>query len=386
MSRRVGLELTGDRIRAVTVSRWRGSPYESFEIRWDPRAPADAVGVLRKHLGEVTGIALSVGVEFLHVKHVKLPPVSATERRGILMLEPDRFFPIEGGDVVVSVSDALDIVFAADAAVVDLWIGAFEQWGPVENVEAHPVSLTRALRKGDIRDGSFRLPTATDEYGIAELRGGLLVSARRVSDASAGGEPKSPPAVGGVESAFIPAFGAVLGVGESPDAMLVSNAGHAKIRRRRVAGLSRAGLNFALALAFVVAAFDRSRARLLESVEQEIAAATPGAAGGALLQARLASMDVELAASRNVLAGRPNTVAVLAAISRRLPPGATVMSVRADGANWQIEGTAGDASALVPALAADSRFDDVRFLSASSRFRDGNRSYETFSIALRAVP
>lgn len=74
MSRRVGLELTGDRIRAVTVSRWRASPFESFEIRWDPRAPDDAVELLRKHLGAVSGIGLSVGVEFLHLKNVRLPP------------------------------------------------------------------------------------------------------------------------------------------------------------------------------------------------------------------------------------------------------------------------------------------------------------------------
>lgn len=386
MSRRVGLELTGDRVRAVTVSRWRHAPFESFEIRWDPRAPADAVLVLRQHLGDVTGIGLSVGIEFLHVKHVKLPPVSTAERRSILMLEPDRFFPIEGGEVVVSVGDASDIVFAADAGLVDLWIATFERWAPVENVEAAPVSLARALRKGRVREGSFRLPTATEEYGIAELRDGVLVSARRVSGGIAAGEPKNPPVIRGVQSAFVPAFGAVLGAGDSPDEMLVSDSGHARIRRRRMAAVTRAAINFALALAFALAALDRSRSRLRESVEREIVAVTPRAAGGASLQTRLASMDVELAAAQNVIAARVDPVAVLAALSRRLPAGATVMSVRADGDDWQIDGTARDAGALIPALAADARFEDVRFLSASSRFREGNRTYETFSIALRALP
>lgn len=386
MSRRVGLELTGDRIRAVTVSRWRASPLESFEIRWDPRAPGDAVEVLRKHLGSVSGIGLSVGVEFLHLKNVRLPPVSTPEKRSILMLEPDRFFPIEGGDVVVSVRDGSDIVFAADAAMVESWIAAFERWAPVENVEAAPVSLARALRRAGVHDGSFRLGTATGEYGIVELKGGSLASARRMSGEIAGDEPKRPPAVRGVEPPFVPALGAVPGADESPDEMLIPDVMHARIRRRRAGSLTRAAINFALALAFAIAAVDRSRSRLLESLEREIATVTPLAAGGASLQTRLASMDIELAASQNLIAARANPVGVLAAISRRLPADATVMSVRADGANWQMEGTARDAGALIPALAADPALGDVRFLSASSRFRDGNRTYETFSIALRAVP
>jgi hypothetical protein len=62
------------------------------------------------------------------------------------------------------------------------------------------------------------------------------------------------------------------------------------------------------------------------------------------------------------------------------------MSARADGDKWQIDGTAQDAGALIPALAADRRFDDVRFLSASSRFRENGRAYETFSIGFHARP
>ncbi|MEO5580870.1 MAG: PilN domain-containing protein [Gemmatimonadaceae bacterium] len=386
MSRRVGLELTGDRIRAVTVSQWRTSPHESFEIRWDPRVPDDAMTVLRQHLGPVTGIGVSVGLEFLHAKHVKLPPVSVAERRRILMLEPDRFFPIEGGEVVVSVGDDSDIVFAADAGMLDLWIAAIERWGPVENVEASPISLTRAMRAAGWGNGSFALPAATEEYGIAELRDGKLVSARRLADRNGMVPAKNPPAVRGVASAFVPAFGAALGAGESLDSMLVSDAAHARMRRRRTAGVTRAVINFVLALAFALAALDRSRSRALQAVEREIVAVTPRAAGGASLQARLASMDVELAAAQNVLSARVNPVSVLAALSRRLPPGATAMSVRADGNEWQIDGTARDAGALIPALAEDPRFADVRFLSASSRFRDAGRTYETFSIALRAVP
>jgi len=63
-----------------------------------------------------------------------------------------------------------------------------------------------------------------------------------------------------------------------------------------------------------------------------------------------------------------------------------VLSLRASAADWQIDGTALDAAAIVPLLDRDDRFEDVRFLSASSRFRDGDRTYETFSIAFRVRP
>lgn len=385
MTRRVGLELTGDRVRAVTVSAWRNAPVESFELIWNPRIPADAVAVLRQHLGRVSGVALSVGIEFLHVKHVRLPPVSTTERRAILMLEPDRFFPIEGGQVVVSVTEKSDVVFAADAPTIESWVAAFEQWAPVETVEAAPASLVRALQRGGVSDGTFSLPTATEEYSSVELRQGVLVAARRVGAGPVGTDQKDPPGIRGVKPAFIPAFGAALGASTSPDEMLVSNLLLATMKRRRRAGVSRAALNVVLALAFALAAFDRSRARLLERVDAEIAAAAPIAASGVTLQTRLASLDLETAAARNVAATRVSAVAVLAALSRRLPPDATVMSVRTDGDEWQIEGTARDAAALVPALSADPHFADVRFLAASSRFREGSKTYETFSIAFRAL-
>jgi hypothetical protein len=74
---------------------------------------------------------------------------------------------------------------------------------------------------------------------------------------------------------------------------------------------------------------------------------------------------------------------VLAALSERLPEGATVLNLRAQGEEWQIDGTARDAAALLPLLDRDDRFDTVRFLSASARFREGPRTYETFSIAFR---
>jgi hypothetical protein len=88
----------------------------------------------------------------------------------------------------------------------------------------------------------------------------------------------------------------------------------------------------------------------------------------------------------DIVANRANPHAALAAISAALPREATVLSARANGNDWQIDGTTSDASRLVPLLDQHARFDSVRFLSASSRYRDGSRSYETFSIALRVRP
>ncbi len=385
MSARVGLDLTSEQIRAVTVSAWRGTPLESFAMKWDPRAPAEAVEVLRKNLGDVSTIAISVGVEFLHVKHVKLPPIASDERRNILLLEPDRFFPVEEGEIVVSVSEESDLVFAADASLVESWIAAAERWAPVNCVEAAPQSLARALANNGVRDGSFALPAAAGEYGIVELEGGVLTSARRI----AGAPPASiahPPEKSAVEEQYLTAFGAALGLNDDPDAMLLSNSAHARIKLRRRSALLRWSLNCTLALLFFVTSVDRYRSHVQGAVNDEIAAVTPKAATAAGLQGRLAQMDLESSAARDVGAHRADPVMILAELSRRLPRDATVMSARADGDQWQIDGTAADAGALIPALAQDPRFDDVRFLSASSRFREGNRAYETFSIAFHARP
>jgi hypothetical protein len=97
----------------------------------------------------------------------------------------------------------------------------------------------------------------------------------------------------------------------------------------------------------------------------------------------LRSREIEAATIREITANRADPFGALAAISAALPREATVLSARVTGNDWQIDGTTSDASTLVPLLDRHERFDSVRFLSASSRYRESNRSYETFSIALR---
>ena len=384
MTRRIGLELTDDRIRAVTVGQWNRAPHESFEIRWDPRAPRDAVAVLRKQLGEVSSVGLSIGLAFTHAKHVKLPPVSQAERRGILTLEPDRFFAIDSGDIVVATLEGSDLVFAAESAAIDLWVTAFEEWAPVVVAEPSSLSVERAMRLAGVRSGVFQIPSGNDEGGLVEIANSMLTDTRRLGSAAFPANARLVPAVRGVASEFVPAYGAAIGASAPLAGMLLPPAAMARVGSRRRMGLARAGVNFLLALAFVLAALDRSRTRVLDRVQQEIAALSPRAEAPSAIQARLAQLDLESSTARSAGSAHADPVSVLATLSRRLPLDAVVMSLRADGDEWQIDGTARDAAAIVPALDADPAFDNVRFLSASSRFNENSRTYETFSVALHA--
>ena len=384
MTSRIGLELTEERIRAVTVSRISGVPDKTFEIRWDSRDPRDAVALLRQQLGEVSEIALSIGLAFTHVKHVKLPPVAPDERRGILTLEPDRFFPIESGEIVVATSGDSDLVFAADSSTVESWVAAFEAWAPVTVVEPASQSLARALRKAGVKSGAFEMPSAKGERGVVEVADGEVTTVRRVDATETRENLREAPTVRGIAAEFLPAFGSALGFDAPLDGMLFTPAALSRVRGRRRINLVRSAINMTLALAFAVAAIDRSRTRVLEREQEEISALGTKAEGPAALQGRLAKLDMEASAATSASSAHSDPVAVLAAISRRLPHDAVVMSVRADGDEWQIDGTAGNASNIVPSLDADPALENVRFLSASSHFSERNRTYETFSVAFHA--
>ncbi len=384
MSARIGVELGKERIRAVTVDRWSRSPRETFEIQWDPRAPRDAVALLRKQLGEVSAIGMAIDVGFLHAKNVKLPPVSPAERRGILTLEPDRFFALDRGDIVVAVGENSDLVFAADSSAIGSWLAAFEEWGSVSTVEPSPRSAARGVSIAGARSGTFELTSTNGERSVIEIGNGDVLAARRNQGGASSESLRALPTVRGLAKEFLIPYSAALGADAPLYEMLLPPGAMSRIQSRRRNAFVRAVINFALALAFAVAALDRSRTRVLEHAQQEIAALSPRVEGPASVQARLAQLDLESSAVHAAGALHADPVSVLAAISRRLPHDAVVMSIRADGDEWQIDGTARDASSIVPALDADPSLENVRFLSASSHFTEGTRTYETFSVALHA--
>ena len=382
MNRSVGVELGTDLVRAVVTQPWRAAPVLTVELAWDPLRPADAVAQLRQRIGPVRRIALSVGLGFLHLKQASLPPAPMAERRRMLALEPDRFFPVQDQALVVALANQQNFACAVPADLLEPWIAAFEEWAPVECVEPAPVSFAQALAPKGTR-GSFALPAGPGEVGLVEVENGQMRAARRVPAAAAGSTGASPASGQSVAPELLCALGAVRGLSGSMDAMLLPDALAARIRRRRlerlVAAVALSVGTFALALWAV----DRSRTKTLERVRTEAAALAPRAAPGLELRARLAALDQEAAAGGALAQGRSNAIAVLAALSGRLPAGATVLNLRAQGEEWQIDGSAPDAAAIIPLLDRDSRFEDVRILSASTRYREDDRTYETFSIAFR---
>lgn len=385
MSGIVGVELETDRVRAVVLQRWRAAPRATCEVEWDATDPASLVARLRERCGPASRIALSVGLGFLHVKHVGLPPALVEERRRMLALETDRFFAVGEEPLVVALHGERNLAFAIEEGLLAHWIAAFETWAPVDRIEALPLSLARALGRAGA-DGSFAVPAQPGEHGVVELHGGRLHGARRIPGDAPAPATQSLPDTRGVPGAYLAALGAARGLEDTLDGALLPARHAARIRRRRTARTTVAAAACIAALALALWAADRSRERTLQAIRATVARIEPVAAQAIVQREALEALDRESAMITAISARRPDPLRVLAALSERLPAGATVLSVRANGEAWQIDGRAGDAAAILPALDGDARFEDVRFLSASTRFREGDRTWETFSIAFRVRP
>lgn len=385
MSGRVGVELTPTAVRMVRVSPVSNRVIETLEIPWDPSRPAEAVATLRARAGRPDGISLAIGLGFLEVARLDLPPVAPEERARMIELEPDRYFAAANRETfVVTVAPDESIAFATPSARLESWIAAFESWAPVEWVEPSPVALARAM--GQDATATFAMDAVDGEFGLVQLDRGRLVSVRRTLDQNAARDARPAPALGSARPPFAAAVGVVRRRAANSAPALAPD-----VRRRRIGARQRAtvvvsSLAAIVAVLFAIWAADRWRERTLLDLDTRIAQAeSQGAAADAALR-QLRSRESEAAALRDVAANRADPLGALAAISATLPREANVLSARATGNDWQIDGTASDASALVPLLDRHAQFDSVRFLTASSRYRDGNRSYETFSIALRFRP
>lgn len=381
MSDRVGIEITRTHVRAVALGALGKRPRTIAEAEWDGEHPAVGVGAIAGRLGRVGRIGLAIGLEHLHVKHVELPPAPPSVRRQMLAVEPDRFFPVQDERVVVGVEG--NVAFAMDEALLDRWIAAFESWAPVENVEAAPVALARAL--AGTGDASYAHPLGDTDHAIVAVRGGQLVAARHVSGVmvdSAHGLPR----VGDVAPTALTAWGAALGLDGDLDAMIIGAPQRRTIQRRRSRRVAGAAAACVIALGFALWAVDRSRDDVLARLTAEQQALESRAAPGAALQAQLAALEQEDAVATAVSTSRVDPLRVLAALGERLPQDVTVLNARAIGDEWRIDGTARNAAAILPALDGDRRFSDARFLAATARYREGGRTYESFSLAFRAKP
>src|SRR2546426_7316880 len=100
---RLGIELGARTLRGVRLEGWYRTRARTVEIEWDREHPAEAVAALRQHFGPARRIALALDLPLLFTKQVQLPALGPAGKRSILRLEPERFFPVRGEDIVPAV-------------------------------------------------------------------------------------------------------------------------------------------------------------------------------------------------------------------------------------------------------------------------------------------
>src|SRR6267378_3529039 len=412
MMARLGVELGARALRGVRLEGWFRARARVVEVECDPANPAEAVEALRQHLGPARRIALALDVPLLFMKRVKLPPLGASEKRNILRLEPERFFPVR----------ADDIVFAAKEAPLATWIAALEELGPVDVVEPGPLALARALARVQLTGAVVLLDGQADGIGVVEIREGRVTSARRVFGAlddaaavllengrAAGTIYLTPwnedrvralgallpeaivqalPTVADIVGPFLPAYGAALGIGTKPNIpqTLISPELGARITARWWRQLGLAVAAGVAALVFALGSADAWRARATHGLEASLQSLQQRAAPALTLQNQLQTLDREAQAIRQSERERPDPLGVLLALSNHLPAGAYLRGIRWSGAEWQIDGYDTHASRLVAQLGAAPEFKEVRFLSATTRSALGERTYESFALAFRYAP
>ena len=380
MSGVAGVEIGAERVRAVV--RRRGGTLHTYEMAFAPERLDDMVAQLAAAAGDVRSVGLAIGMAHLHVKQVRLPPVAHDARRRMLTVEPERWFAVPAGSpTAVSLTPNGDIALGADGALVDACATAFAEWAPVRRVEAAPVALARALNAAGHRSTTAALDAGSAEVGLIEMHDGALRTVRRARAADLVASPASPSAAPGLDPTFSVALGAAIGFDGTINTMLLTptlERGFVSARRRNLIMWACAA---AAAVLTVVFSAGLSRERLLSAIETELASARRQARTGSGLALRAMSIDRELAAITTTTSARPDVSVALAALGARLPLEAVAQRVRVVGAEWQVEGNAKTAAAVLAALAAEPQFGKVRFLAPSNRFREGTVDRETFAIA-----
>lgn len=420
MSSRLGLELGPHTIRAVRFSGMTRSQVRTLEVEWDYENPGAAVAALRDHLGRGRQVFAAVDLSLLRVKRITLPPVPLEEKRRILSLEPDRFFAVRGEEMVFALQPEGDLVFAGAETLVAAWTDALADLGPLERLEPAPIALARAVAKAG-SETALILQVGPDESTTASrLSGGRVTWVRRLrgdaaqamrqlrsEDETAPDEPvyvapwsdelerafepiedaeaRPLPHVANLDPAYLTAYGAGLASEADWRESLLTAELEQTLGRRRRLRLGLAAVACAAALVFAVASLEASRARAEERLDERIAAIQERAASALALQQRAEALDRQANAVVEIERTRPNPLEGLLELSEEFPEDAWIRSIRSAGGEVQIDGYARDAAALIPLFENDPRFEDVRFLSGTSRTQFGNEMYENFSLALRLV-
>ena len=413
MSTAIGVEVDGRSLRAVRLDGRRRAS-RTAEVPWDPADPLEGARVLRDTMGRASRVAVAIRLPLLFAKRVRLPPMPPEARRSALRLEPQRYFPVRLEDLVVAVRDD-DLVFAAREASVGAWIGALETLGPVDVVEPGPIALARALGRAGISDAVVTLDDGERGAGLIDLRAGSVSGVRRLyggpeanapplSDGT--GRPRylSPwtearaaewsgwlpearleplPQAGPVPEAFLTAYGAALGAPGVLDGALLPEEHRHRLAAKRRRRLATAAVAAAAAVAFLLTSFDAWRSGVAERTAAEVAALERQAQPALELQAQIAELDRRGAGIAAVAAARPDPLSTLLVVTRRLPQGAYLKSLRYSGGEWQVDGFAPRAAQVTQAFGGAPELTGVRVLGATSRARSGEGTHESFSLAFR---
>jgi hypothetical protein len=374
-----GVEFAASALRAVVLRR--GAAPACVEVPIDADAWDAGIAAVQQQAGAVQRIHVAIGLAHLQVAPVTVPPAPAAQLRAMLQLEPDRWFPSAAGTAIAAaVSPDARIGCAADAARITAWCDALASWAPVTHVSAAPFVLARALTAAGQPTGTFVLDAADASTPSLEVRNGVLVAVRRrppIEDRSV--QHLRVPT--GVPREFAVAYAAAIASEADRDDALLTPAMERRLVQRERATLTVWASAALLAVGAALVSANTARERTLSALDAAIGTESRAAATGRASLDRALTIDRELQAVRMLTSDRDNVLSALAALGARLPTDAVAQRVRLVGTDWQIEGNARTAAAVLAALAAESHFENVRFLAPSSRFRDGATERETFAIA-----
>jgi Tfp pilus assembly protein PilN len=442
---RVGVAIGPGGLLACEAAR--GRPWRGLSVALPaPEADGwgDALAAAFHEIADVAGPRAEVHVTLLRplalAKALRLPPLRPAGLRLMVERGADRWFPLAPGPVAAYVAplpshtaDADEpsaLVSVASAALVETIVAAAAEAGlTVASISpshaaaaAAALALAPELRKGGhllvlfhdhstdglvLEDGRVHLarslPLAwnNEDYGTGDARSAHLASLARSANAGAASiflagatadEEARAAAVAGWEDARrvpgfetaeeMAAFGATLASARShdlrPDAHRLP-ARRAALRRTAVLlGLSAAACAFGAwmrlqRLEDEVARIERQRATLRPAVTAVLRT-----------RAEIDSVQQRLAALDSLEAARPRWVPFFATLSDALPRQASLQSLRTDGAEVAVEGTASSASGVVIALGRADGLRGVRFASSVQREETAAGERERFSLRFGA--
>lgn len=387
MTRRAVLVLESHRVQVVRDATARSMR----EVPWNPDAPADIVDAVRDVLTQSGGVprelTLIVGLGFLEPARHDLPPVPAPVRHRMLRADRDRFFVCEG-DVATALDG--DWACATDATRLRRWWDAFERIAPIHAVLALPSAVHMA---GLV--GTWQTEAGRDESGLVVVNGNGLAEIRRSRLASthptSTGDRRTPRVADALPAPLDVAALARIIAGRSDipaaDQLLDATLGLRLERRERRRLWRSALLTTAALLALGWAANHRQTRTLIaleaEQTRLEAAVAPPRAAQQRLFRAIDERRILDASALAAHAADAP--MAILARLGTLIPEDAFVQRLEWDGTRWRLDGSAINASRLVPLLDADAVVDDVQSLAPSTRFLDAGRARSSFAIGFRVA-